>query len=313
MPQTHHLTPTRESLHGQYSPDLPPALRISSGDAVVYKTLDVSWGMGQHPLEGDTRPKFGPRASPRDDGPAMCGPVYVEGAAPGMTLEVQIEELVPADWGWTWVGGAMGDAGYRARLGLSGAPLLLRWSLDVEAMIATSERGHRVRLAPFLGVIGLAPGAPGWSAGWWPGRTGGNLDCRELVVGARLFLPIEVEGALVSVGDAHAAQGDGEVAGSAIECVMERARLRFVLHEAPGLDGPFAETPAGLLTLGLGATLDEAAERATAAMIRLLAQRLGVEPQEAAALASVAVHLRVTQMVNGVRGVHALLPHGALL
>lgn len=309
----HTLQPERATLHGQFSPDLPPALVVDSGDTVRYRTLDVSWGMEQHGAPGTPRRKFEPRTSPLDDGPALCGPVAVRGALPGMTLEIQILHLRPAPWGWTYAGPSPFTDRLRARLGLAdAAPVLIRWRLDLAAMRAKSEAGLHVPIRPFLGIVGLAPGEPGLHSGWLPGRTGGNMDCRELVAGSRLFLPVAAPGALASVGDGHAAQGDGEVGGTAIECAMDRVDVRLLLHEGLAIEGPRAHTPAGWITLGFGPTLDEAAADALDAMIGWIAAATGRSRAEALALASVAVDLRVTQLVNGTVGAHALLPRGVI-
>jgi acetamidase/formamidase len=155
--------------------------------------------------------------------------------------------------------------------------------------------------------MGLAPAAPGRHSTIPPRTCGGNLDCRDLVAGSTLWLPIEVEGALFSCGDGHAAQGDGEVAGTAIECPLERAELTFSLDER-SLTTPVARGADGSwLTLGLHEDLDEAAFIALNAMLELMAREYDLPRREALALASVHVDLRITQMVNDVRGVHAVL------
>jgi len=158
----------------------------------------------------------------------------------------------------------------------------------------------------------MPPDAPGRHPTPPPRPTGGNIDCRELVTGSTLYLPIAVSGALVSAGDGHGAQADGEAGGTAIECPMERAELTFRLRDDLRLATPWAETPAGWLTFGFDEDLDEATAIALDAMLGLMGERFGVGRAEALALASVVVELRITQAVNGVRGVHALLPHGAL-
>ena len=175
------------------------------------------------------------------------------------------------------------------------------------------QYGHAVRLRPFMGVLGMPPAEAGWHRTAPPRPCGGNLDCKELIAGSTLYLPIAVPLGLFSVGDGHAAQGDGEVSGTAIECPMERVRLTFDLLPDLRLTTPRAETPAGWLTLGMATDLHEAAMIALDAMVDLLGERLGLVRREALALASVAVDLHVTQLVNGgVLGVHALLPHGAI-
>ena len=172
-----------------------------------------------------------------------------------------------------------------------------------------NQHGHAVALRPFLGVLGMPPPEPGEHSTIPPRRWGGNLDCRELVAGATLFLPVPVAGALLSAGDGHARQGDGEVGGTAIECPMARVELRLDLRRDLPVGGPVALTPDGSwLTMGLGATLDEAAHRALDAMFALLGERHGLSRAEAVALASVVVDLRVTQLVNQVVGAHAVLP-----
>jgi acetamidase/formamidase len=179
-------------------------------------------------------------------------------------------------------------------------------------MTGRNQHGHAVVLRPFLGVIGMPPDEPGEHSTIPPRPHGGNLDCKELVVGSTLYLPIPVDGALVSVGDGHAAQGDGEVSGTAIECPMDRVELTLGLRDDLSLIGPVAHTPAGWLTMGLGDTLDDAAFMALESMFALLARLHGLARVDAIALASVAVDLRVTQIVNQVVGAHAVLPPGAI-
>ena len=153
--------------------------------------------------------------------------------------------------------------------------------------------------------MGNAPAGPGRHSTIPPRACGGNLDCRELIAGSTLWLPIEVEGALFSCGDGHAAQGDGEVAGTAIECPMERATLAFGLEER-ALTTPLARGPDGAwMTFGLDEDLDEAAISALDAMLVLIGEQLGLSRRDALAYASVHVDLRVTQIVNTVKGVHA--------
>jgi acetamidase/formamidase len=179
-------------------------------------------------------------------------------------------------------------------------------------MTGRNQHGHTVRLRPFLGVLGMPPAEPGIHPTRPPRRCGGNIDCKELVAGSALYLPIAVPGALFSAGDGHAAQGDGEVAGPAIECPMEQVDLTFALRDDLPLHVPYAHTPAGWVTFGLHEDLNEATLLALDAMLDLLAAQMGIHRKDALALASVAVDLRVTQIVNQVRGVHAVLPHGAI-
>jgi acetamidase/formamidase len=286
-------------------------LEIESGDTVVFRLLDAGWGF--EALRADDQPRrgFQPRAANLDSGHALCGPVAIRGAAPGMTLEVEIGELRTGAWGFTVAGGW--DSPLNRRLGLAGGEeFVLRWELDPEAETGRDQFGHQVRLQPFLGVIGLPPASPGIHPTRPPRRTGGNIDCKELVTGSRLFLPIAVPGGLVSVGDGHALQADGEVSGLAIECPMDRAELTFRLHPDLNLTTPRAETPVGTLTFGFDEDLDEAMAIALEAMLDVMAERHGLERREALALASLLVDLRITQVVNGVRGVHAIPANGVL-
>ena len=141
---------------------------------------------------------------------------------------------------------------------------------------------------------------------------GGNIDCKELVAGTTLFLPIPIDGALFSAGDGHARQGDGEVSQTAIECPLERLELTLSVEDGSELNTPIAWTPDAWLTFGFYEDLDEAAAAATDAMLALMRRELDLERVDALALASVVVDLRVTQLVNGVKGVHAVLRHDAI-
>jgi acetamidase/formamidase len=163
-----------------------------------------------------------------------------------------------------------------------------------------------------MGVMGMPPDVPGVLPTAPPRDCGGNIDCKELVAGSTLYLPIAVPGGLFSVGDGHGAQGDGEASGTAIECPMERVNLTFDLHPDLRLRAPRANTPAGWITFGFHEDLDEATIQATDGMLQLLGEQYGLARPEALAIASIVVDLRITQIVNGVRGVHAVLPHGAL-
>jgi acetamidase/formamidase len=308
---THTIEPSRATLHGVFSRDLPPVLAVDPGETVVFRTLDAGWGLEPPTAPGAGRRRFADaRPEWRGDGHPLCGPVAVRGAEPGMVLEVRIGEVRPARWGWTYAGGPYSDL--NRRLGVAEREELLVWDLDPDRLVGRDQHGHAVALRPFLGIIGLPPAAPGRHPTRPPRPTGGNLDCKELVAGSALFLPVAVPGGLLSVGDGHAAQGDGEVGGQAIECPMERVELTLLLHEAPPLATPRARTPAGWLTFGFDRDPNEATAVAVAAMLDLLGELVGADRHTALALASVAVDLRVTQVVNELWGAHALLPHGAI-
>lgn len=308
----YRIEPERHTLHGTFSRNLPPVLTIDSGDTVRYRTLDAGWGLEPPQLNGTLRRKFEPRYPTHDEGHCLCGPVAINGAQPGTTLAVQIDDIQPGTWGWTVAAGWPSD--FNQRLGLAEAPeLVFRWTLDPQTMQARNQYGHSVALRPFMGVMGLAPAEPGIHSTVPPRPCGGNLDCKELVAGSTLYLPIAVPGALFSVGDGHGVQADGEVCGTAIECPMESVTLTFHLREDLHLSTPRAHTPAGWLTFGFNQDLHEATMIALEAMLTLMGEQYGLERSTALALASLVVDMRITQIVNGgMHGVHALLPHGAI-
>lgn len=309
--RVHAIEPQKETLHGHFSRELPPVLTIAPGDRVRFSTLDAGWGLLDNPNPFERGPRFVGRDAQRDPGHALCGPVAIDGARAGMTLEVGLITIRPGRWGWSAAGGFSSPV--NDRLGLAGPPeFVLRWAIDPEAGTTRNHLGQSVRIRPFMGVLGMPPDEPGRHSTFPPRRCGGNIDCKELVEGSRLFLPIAVDGALFSVGDGHAVQGDGEVGDAALECPMEVVELEFHLHPELALKFPRALTPAGWITFGFDVDLDEAVMIALEGMLDLLVELLGVERRHALSLASLLVDMRVTQIVNGVRGAHALLPRERL-
>ena len=301
----HEIPLERRTLHGHFSRDLEPVLTIDSGDSIAFACLNAGW-------RGEDRERFGgrrPEGDPLDDGHALVGPVEVREARAGQTLEIRIEEVSIGPWGLTAGGGW--HTPLNERLGVDQGDILeLNWELD--AGVGRYQGGRSVALSPFLGVIGMPPDAPGVHSTAPPRPCGGNIDCKELVAGTTLFLPISVDGALLSAGDGHAAQGDGEVAQLAIEAPVERAQLTLVVRDDIRLEWPIAWTPDAWLAFGFDEDLDEAAAIAIDNMLGLMGRELGLERREALALASVVVDLRVTQLVNGARGVHARIAHDAV-
>lgn len=306
----HTLDPSRQTLHGHWSRDLKPVLTIDPGDTVRLRTLDALWSDGR-PAGPWPWKRFEPRVDGLDDGHALTGPVFVRGAKPGSTLAIRIDAIVPADWAWTW---SWPQDRRAADLGLVGTPGFGQlWDIDPSALLATDPRtGRRVRLAPFMGVMGVAPVEPAVHSTTPPRVWGGNIDCKLLTAGTTLYLPVGVEGALFSVGDGHGAQGDGEVCGTAVECPMERVDLTFDVIASP-LKAPRARTADAWVTFGFDPDLDRATTMALANMLDLIQERhAGMGRQEALALASVVVDLRVTQIVNQSQGVHAVLRDNAI-
>jgi acetamidase/formamidase len=305
----HSIELVTRNLQGCFSRDRRPILTISSGDTLTCQTLDAGWGLD--PFADDVMGKRIPlaqRPDPANDtGHCLVGPIAVRGAQPGQVLQVDICHLVPASVGATWVGEVQE---FLPQLGVDGH-FWLPWQIDVATGLARSSSGHQVPLAPFLGVLGVAPAMPGIHATRPPRAGGGNIDCKDLTMGSTLLLPIQVPDALFSFGDGHAAQGDGEVGGTAIECGMGQVQLRLTVRDDISLVWPQARTSAGWLTFGFAEDLTAATIIALNGMLDIMMQQLAVSRQEALALASVGVHLRVTQIANRTLGVHALWPNTA--
>jgi acetamidase/formamidase len=303
----HEIPLERRTLHGHFSRDLEPILVVDSGDAIAFGCLNAGW-LG---LDREHFAERRPEGDELDAGHALIGPVEVRGARSGQTLEVRIDEVRIGSWGVTHAGGW--HTPLNERLGVDdGEAEVLRWELDAASGTGRDEAGRQVALGPFLGVIGMPPADAGIHSTAPPRPCGGNIDCKELVAGTRLLLPIPVDGALLSAGDGHAAQGDGEVSQLAIEAPIERARLTLSVRDDLPVEWPIAWTPDAWLAFGFDEDLDEAAAIAVDGMLALMGREHGLARREALALASVVVDLRVTQMVNGARGVHARLAHDAL-
>jgi acetamidase/formamidase len=261
---------------------------VEPGDSVRFAAPSSSWYLAS----GE---RFEPRQEGLDDGHALAGPIEVRGARAGQTLAVRIDEVHVASWGVT----------------LTTEPHRLAWELDDEARVGRAA-GRSVQLAPFLGVLGMPPPEPGVHSTIPPRRWGGNIDCKELVAGSTLFLPVPVEGALFSAGDGHARQGDGEVSGTAIETPVS-AQVTLELREDLALEWPIARTEDSWLAFGFDEDLDAAARIAVDGMLDLMQRELSLDDRnDALALASIAVDLRVTQIVNGAKGVHAVLRDDAI-
>ncbi len=303
----HRLDPSPTTTAQVFSRDLPPVLTVEPGDVVLLRSLDAGGHLQRQQVPGEQVPTMFSDWK----GHCLTGPIAVHGAMPGDMLAVRFVSLRPDDWGWT--SAAMRDTPLTRRLGLhDGPPARLLWQIDSGAGVATSNHGHRVSTAPFHGVAGVAWDEPGEHS-TVPPRTvgGGNIDCRELVAGSVLYLPVTVPGALLSVGDGHAAQGDGEVAGTAIECAMTTELELDIAADRPVCQ-VHAETPAGRITFGFSPDLNAAMGDALEAMLAWMQSLYGLDRATTLALASPVVNLRVTQVANQSWGVHALLPWDAI-
>jgi acetamidase/formamidase len=297
----HIIESTEDTVHTFFSNELAPILTINSGDTVRYRTLDAGGGLEPPPPAG-SRQKLKPRREGLSDGHALCGPIAIREAEPGMTLAVQIDSVRPGAWGWTSAGGELTNE----------QKILHVWTLSAATMQGRNQHGHTLALRPFMGVLGMPPAEPGQHSTIPPRNCGGNIDCKELGPGSTLYLPIPVPGALFSIGDGHAVQADGELGGTAIECPMEEVLLTFHLLKDMRLTTPRATTPAGWLTFGFDKDLGRACRIALDAMLDFMVEQLHLNRGDAVALASLVVDLRITQIVNDLCGVHAVLPHQAI-
>jgi acetamidase/formamidase len=310
--KTHELRLTPQNVHwGYYDARVKPVLRIASGDSVRVETM-VARGIERLRLAGvqdneipqaikDVEAKItdrGPGAHP------LTGPIFIEGAEPGDSLEVHIQSIeFLHPYG---VGGFMPGSGTLPEDFPYTKFKLVR--VNEKAGTADFAPGITLKLAPFFGSIGVAPPLIlGRVSSGPPGPHVGNLDNKELVVGSVLYLPVHVPGALLSVGDAHGLQGDGEVSLTALETSL-RGTIRIVLRKGRRMGWPRAETPTHYITMGLNEDLDQAAKLATREMIDYLVAEKGMSRDDAYILCSLAVDLRVTQLVDQTKGVHAMLP-----
>ena len=297
---------------GYFDAGLAPAMEIESGETVVIET--VSGGPEHTPAAGagfHVPPELleiHARSDRQLPGHILTGPVAVAGARPGHVLEVEILDVsLRQDWGWNLIrplSGALPDDFDATRI--------TTIPLDLETMTGRLSWGLELPLRPFFGVMGVAP-PPNWGriSTIQPRAHGGNLDNKELVAGTTLYLPIFAEGAMFSCGDGHGAQGDGEVCVTAIETALEGA-FRLTVREDMELSLPRAETPTHLITMGLHEDLNRCAETALRDMIAWIVESAGLSREDAYMLCSLAGDLRITQAVNGNKGVHMMMEKALL-
>ena len=310
-PRTHDLTLTPAHVHwGYYDARIAPVLRMASGERVRIETM-VAGGLQRLRLAGVSETEIpeslkaveqrvterGPGAHP------MTGPIVVEGAEPGDMLEIRVLAIeFLHDFGvnaFSPGGGVLPDVFPYARL------KLFRWAAGADRV--EFAPGVTLALAPFFGSIGVAPPPlAGRISSRPPGWHGGNLDNKDLVAGSTLYLPVHVPGALLSVGDGHALQGDGEVTGTALETSL-RGTFEVHLHKGRRLRWPRAETPTHFIAMGLPEDLDEATRLAVREMVEFLVAEKKMTADDAYMLCSLAADLHVTQAVDATKGVHASL------
>ncbi len=312
QPKVHVLKPTPKTVvWGYYDAASKPVLKIKSGDTVEIQTLLAgsperlqSALLPATEVEQALRDIF---KEVKDKGPGghiLTGPIYIEGAEPGDTLEVRIKEIALAiDYGFI---------GFVPRRGFLPEDFdrtrfrIIR--LDKKRMVGHFGKGVEIPLRPFFGCLGVAPPpAAGRVSSGPPGVHAGNLDNKELVAGTTLFIPVHVAGALFAVGDGHAAQGNGEVCLTAIETSL-RGTFQFVVRKDLKLRWPRAETPSHHLVMGLDKDLTRATKLAVREAIDFLVTHKGLSPDEAYMLTSIAVDFSITQLVDGTVGVHGMIP-----
>jgi acetamidase/formamidase len=297
MLSNRHTLHAHQSHHG-WDKSQPPVLTVAPGDTVSFEVMDASGGR----IRADTTLATMAPSDPARINP-VTGPVFVAGAAPGDALKVTLLEFVPSGWGWTMASpriGLLADQFPERELHI--------WRYDPSGAVpAAFGRFARIPVRPFAGTIGLAPAEAGRHSVLPPRRVGGNMDLRDIAAGSELYLPVEVAGALFSIGDTHAAQGDGEVCGTAIESPMtvtarfdlvKDARLAFPRLTLLGpvsrhLDGKGYE-----VTTGIGPDLMQCARDAVSGMIDLLAARHAMRPIDAYMLCSVCADLHISEIVD---------------
>ena len=290
--------------HAFWDNSFPPRLEIESGDTVTFDCRE--------PLDNQVTPDSGPEiwaTWDRSRAHALCGPVYVKGSQPGDTLEVEVLNFEHKGWGWTGSAGGLLRAEF-------GEPFLLHWHLEGDSCFFRDSNKVEVPFEPFCGVMGVAPAEVG-RFNTLPARSnGGNVDIRGLTTGARVFLPVLVEGALFSTGDCHAAQGEGEVCVTAIEAPM-RVTLRFHLRKDLAIKELQFMTPSPLTradsagyycTTAHGEDLLVNAQNAVRYMIDWLEQTYGFSHSQAYCLCSVAGDLKISPIPINVRVVSFYMP-----
>jgi acetamidase/formamidase len=294
---------------GHYWSEMPPALRIHSGDYVKVHTLLTS---NPERLEGAGLPpdqvekELREVQSIKDRGPGghvLTGPIYIEEAEPGDVLEVNIQSI---DLAIAYGYNAIGQNGFLSDEIFDRKMQIIR--LDQKKMIGYFRDGIEIPLHPFFGSMGVAPPK---EAGRWnsapPWIHAGNLDNKELVAGTTLYIPVHIKGALFEIGDGHAAQGNGEVDITAIETSL-KGELQFVVLKGKTFHWPRAETPTHIITMGCDRDLNAATHIAVREMIQYLMDEKKLSQTDAYMLSSMAVDVNITQLVDGNVGVHAMLP-----
>jgi acetamidase/formamidase len=298
---------------GVFDANLPPIITVDSGDSISFPdTWSHFMNQMQPGVPVDVLARL--RVSNPGKGPhSIIGPIAVNGAEPGDVLEIRYKKLQPYTWGAVFNNPGSLGTGLLPQDYPQGQVKYM--DLDLHAMKASFAPNISVPLKPFQGTLGLAPPdgyfaplSPGVTSSVPPGPHAGNLDLSELSEGSTLFIPVWKPGALIYTGDSHAVQGDGEISLTALETRMKEMRIQVVLHKQKNFAWPVAETHTHWIVLGLDKDLNAAMTLAARNAIKFLATRAGISELDAYGLCSIAVNFRVTQVVDIVRGVHAMIP-----
>jgi acetamidase/formamidase len=308
----HKLKVSPETLAwGYYWAGAKPVLTVQSGDVVEIQTVSGNpdnlerAGLPAEQIQPELRKIYAevPRESRGPGGHLLTGPIAIAGAQPGDVLEVRIREIhldVPYAYN------SMGRAGFLADVFAQGRTKII--PLDRERNIGHFGGGIDIPLKPFFGSMGIAPPeAAGKVNSAPPGIHAGNLDNKELMAGTTLFIPVHAPGALFEVGDGHAGMGNGEVDITAMETSLTGV-FQFIVHHDMHLPWPRAETPTHYITMGLDPDLTQAARICALETIDFLVNEKKLSREDAYALTSVAIDLDITQLVDGTKGVHAMIP-----
>ena len=283
----HYLTRDQKNIHNRWNKDIPPVVHINSGDIVTIETRDASDG---HFTPESTVKDIATRDSSKVH--PITGPIYIEEAEPGDVLQIEILKYELGEWGWTLTGKSLGllpDELSKSYLNI--------WIYDKDKKYAKFKDSIMIKLEPFCGVMGVAWEETGEFRTIPPRKNGGNMDIRYLTAGTTLYLPVFVKGALFSAGDAHAAQGDGEVCVSGIETDLT-VTVRISVIKGFSIDEPRYENDTFYATTGFGTTIIEAAKKATGFMIKHLTTNYELSSEEAYVLCSVAMDLKICETVD---------------
>jgi acetamidase/formamidase len=298
---------------GVYDTNLPPILKIDSGDTVSFRdTWSHFMNQMQPGVPIETLAKM--RVDNPGKGPhSIIGPIYVNGAEPGDVLEVRYKRIRPFDWGAVFNNPGSLKTGLLAGDFPDGQVKYMK--LDLAKMNTEFAKDIHIPLRPFQGTLGVAPPdgffpplSPGVTTSVPPGPHAGNTDLSEMTEGSTMFIPVWKPGALIYTGDSHAAQGDGEISLTALETRMQELRIQVVLHKQKNFAWPVAETPTHWITLAMDKDLNVAMTEAARNAIKFLAARTSLSKLDSYALCSIAASFRVTQVVDITRGVHAMIP-----